>query len=255
MGQKVHPTGFRLGIIRRHNSTWFANFKDYSRDLEEDYKIRRFFDKSNPDKFFNISTRKESEEIYALASIIKVEIHRSYCTANNYYNISVIVHALQPEFILKIESYLRISLSKIVSNKRQSTHFADYSTHNISIKPKICIKTIKVPTHSIQSVMIARSLGEQLEKRIRYRRALRLIKGILKKSGVKDFKLQIAGRLDGVAIARTEWMREGRVPLHTIKADIDYACHRANTKYGVIGIKVWIFKGEVDHLAETRYWY
>jgi len=255
MGQKIHPTGFRLGIIRWHNSTWFANFKDYSRDLEEDYKIRRFFDKSNPDKFFNISTRKELEEIYALANIIKVEIHRSYCTANNYYNISIIVHALQPKFILKIKSYLRISLSKIVSNKRQSIYFADYSTYNISIKPKICIKTIKVSIHSIQSVIIAKSLGEQLKKRIKYRRVLRLTKGILKKGGVKNFKLQVAGRLNGIAIAKTEWIRKGRVPLHTIKANINYTCYRANTKYGVIGIKVWIFKGEVNHLAKTKYWY
>jgi small subunit ribosomal protein S3 len=274
MGQKVHPTGFRLGIIKRHDSTWFADFKNYSRDLEEDYKIRRFFDKSNPNKFFNINTRKELEENYVLANITKIEIQRRHYCLNkatmfantaiktgsdsleevallknneSYYSINVIVHALQPEFILKIEPYLKRNFRNLLTSK-----YGDLACKKV-LKPNICIKAIKVS--NIQSVMIAKCLGEQLEKRIRYRRALRSSVDILKNCGIANFKLQVAGRLDGIAIARAEWKRSGRVPLHTIKADIDYACHRANTRHGIIGIKVWIFKGEVDHLAEARYWY
>lgn len=215
MGQKTHPTGFRIGINKKHSSTWFANYGAYSEVLKEDYKIRTFFE-------------KEFETVYSKAGITKLEILRKVN------QLEIIVHAARPKAIageneqdITISNF-RDSLKTLVGNSKQ-------------IRIKVC----QITKSENESLLVARSIGDQLEKRVAFRKAIRQTTQMLQKSGVKGFKIQVSGRLNGAEIARAEWAREGRVPLQTIRADISYATHRANTIYGVLGIKVWIFNKEV----------
>ena len=215
MGQKTHPTGFRTGVYKAHNATWFANYGAYSEVLKEDYKIRQFFEK----KF---------ESIYSKAGIAKLEIRRKVN------QLELIIHAARPKAIaaetdqnnLIVE--LKENLKTLVSESKQ-----------------IRIKVLQVARSENESSLVARSIADQLEKRVAFRKAIRQTTQLLQKNGVKGFKIQVAGRLNGAEIARAEWAREGRVPLQTIRADISYATHRANTIYGVLGIKVWIFNKEI----------
>ena len=215
MGQKTHPTGFRTGVNKSHNATWFANYGAYSEVLKEDYKIRTFFE-------------KEFESIYSKAGIVKLEIQRKVN------QLELIVHAARPKAIAadadqnSLITDLKDSLKKIVGDSKQ-----------------IRIKVLQVQRSENESSLVARSIGDQLEKRVAFRKAIRQTTQTLQKSGVRGFKIQVAGRLNGAEIARAEWAREGRVPLQTIRADISYATHRANTIYGVLGIKVWIFNKEI----------
>ena len=215
MGQKTHPTGFRIGVNKTHGSTWFANYGAYSEVLKEDYKIRTFFE-------------KEFESIYSKAGITKLEILRKVN------QLELIVHAARPKAIAgdneqsTIISSFRDNLKTLVGNSKQ-------------IRIKVC----QVTKSENESLLVARSIGDQLEKRVAFRKAIRQTTQMLQKSGVKGFKIQVSGRLNGAEIARAEWAREGRVPLQTLRADISYATHRANTIYGVLGIKVWIFNKEV----------
>ena len=215
MGQKTHPTGFRIGINKKHGSTWFANYGAYSEVLKEDYKIRTFFE-------------KEFAAIYSKAGITKLEILRKVN------QLELLVHAARPKAIAgeneqsSIINNFRDSLKSLVGNSKQ-------------IRIKVC----QITKSENESLLVARSIGDQLEKRVAFRKAIRQTTQMLQKSGVKGFKIQVAGRLNGAEIARAEWAREGRVPLQTIRADISYATHRANTIYGVLGIKVWIFNKEV----------
>ena len=215
MGQKTHPTGFRMGINKAHEATWFANYGAYSEVLKEDYKIRTFFE-------------KEFEAIYSKAGITKLEILRKVN------QLELLVHAARPKAIAgdneqsSIINNFKDSLKSLVGNSKQ-------------IRIKVC----QVTKSENESLLVARSIGDQLEKRVAFRKAIRQTTQMLQKSGVKGFKIQVAGRLNGAEIARAEWAREGRVPLQTIRADISYATHRANTIYGVLGIKVWIFNKEV----------
>ncbi len=215
MGQKTHPTGLRIGINKTHSSTWFANYGAYSEVLKEDYKIRTFFE-------------KEFEAIYSKAGITKLEILRKVN------QLELLVHAARPKAIAgeneqsSIINNFRDSLKSLVGNSKQ-------------IRIKVC----QITKSENESLLVARSIGDQLEKRVAFRKAIRQTTQMLQKSGVKGFKIQVAGRLNGAEIARAEWAREGRVPLQTLRADISYATHRANTIYGVLGIKVWIFNKEV----------
>jgi small subunit ribosomal protein S3 len=214
VGQKTHPTGFRTGVYKPHNATWFANYGAYSEVLKEDYKIRQLFDKT-------------FESVYSKAGVAKLEIHRKVN------QLELIIHAARPKAITSDSdtnaiTILQNKLKTIVSNSKQ-----------------IRIKVVQLYKSENESSLIARSIAEQLEKRVAFRKAVRQTTQMLQKNGVKGFKIQVAGRLNGAEIARAEWAREGRVPLQTIRADISYATHRANTIYGVLGIKVWIFNKEI----------
>lgn len=215
MGQKTHPTGFRIGVNKKHSSTWFANFNVYGDVLKEDYEIRKFFEK----KF---------EDVYGKAGITKLEIQRKIN------QLELIIHAARPKAIAadqendNLVTSLKSSLRTVVKGSKQ-----------------IRIKVLQITRSENESALVARAIGDQLEKRVAFRKAIRQTTQTLQKSGVKGFKIQVSGRLNGAEIARAEWAREGRVPLQTLRADISYATHRANTIYGVLGIKVWIFKKEI----------
>ena len=214
MGQKTHPTGFRTGVIKPHNAIWFANYGAYSEVLKEDYKIRKFFEK----KF---------ESLYSKAGIAKLEIQRKVN------QIELIIHAARPKAIAADNE------NSLIAELKESLKILTKESK------KIRIKVVQVTRSETESSLVARSIGDQLEKRVAFRKAIRQITQTLQKSGVKGFKIQVSGRLNGAEIARAEWAREGRVPLQTIRADISYSTHRANTIYGVLGIKVWIFNKEI----------
>jgi small subunit ribosomal protein S3 len=215
VGQKTHPTGFRTGVNKSHNAIWFANYGAYSEVLKEDYKIRKFFEK----KFASS---------YSKAGIAKLEIQRKVN------QLELIIHAARPKAIAtdnektNLILELKENLKTLVNESKQ-----------------IRVKVVQVARSENESSLVARSIGDQLEKRVAFRKAIRQTTQTLQKSGVKGFKIQVAGRLNGAEIARAEWAREGRVPLQTLRADISYATHRANTIYGVLGIKVWIFNKEI----------
>ena len=215
MGQKTHPNGFRIGVNKPHSSTWFANYGAYSQVLNEDYEIRKFFE-------------KEFEPFYSKAGITKLEIQRKVN------QLELLVHAARPKAIAidKDENNLVVKLKENLKTLVNSSK-------------QIRVKVIQVVNSENESSLVARSIGDQLEKRVAFRKAIRQTTQLLQKSGVKGFKIQVSGRLNGAEIARAEWAREGRVPLQTIRADISYATHRANTVYGVLGIKVWIFNKEI----------
>ena len=215
MGQKTHPTGFRIGVNKTHSSTWFANYGVYVNVLKEDYKIREFFEK----KF---------ESIYSKAGITKLEIQRKIN------QLELIIHAARPKAIAldtdkdNFITSLKDSIKTLLKESKQ-----------------VRIKVLQVAKSENESSLVARSIGDQLEKRVAFKKAVRQTTQMLQKSGAKGFKIQVSGRLNGAEIARAEWAREGRVPLQTLRADISYATHRANTIYGVLGIKVWIFNKEI----------
>ena len=202
MGQKVHPTGIRLGISKPFASTWFANSKDFAANLDGDHKVREYL-----------------KEKLKRASLSRVVIERPAKS------IRVTIHTARPGVVIgkkgeDVEK-LRLAVSKIAG-----------------VPAQINIAEVRKPEMDAQ--LVADSIASQLERRVMKRavqNAMRL--------GAKGIKVQVSGRLGGAEIARAEWYREGRVPLHTLRADIDYAIARGNTTYGVIGIKVWIFKGEI----------
>lgn len=215
MGQKINPTGLRLGINKEHDATWFANYSTYKQTLEEDHKIRKFIE-------------KDWETIYSKAGITKLEIKR------NINQLELLIHAARPKALTK--------------NLQGETLFLELRNKLIKLlkTPKqIRIKVVQIPKSDNESTLIARSLADQLEKRVAFRKAMRQTAQRLEKIGTKGFKLQVSGRLNGAEMARSEWVREGRVPLQTLRADINYSTARAYTTYGVLGIKVWIFNREI----------
>ena len=215
MGQKTHPTGFRTGINKKHSATWFANYGAYSEVLKEDYKIRKFFE-------------KEFESVYSKAGIAKLEIQRKVN------QLELVIHAARPK-----------AITADTENSSLITNLKDNLTSLVNGSKQIRIKVLQITRSENESSLVARSIADQLEKRVAFRKAIRQTTQMLQRSGVKGFKIQVAGRLNGAEIARAEWAREGRVPLQTLRADISYATHRANTIYGVLGIKVWIFNKEI----------
>ena len=208
MGQKTHPTGFRIGINKSHNAIWFANYNAYNEILKEDDKIRKLF-------------QKQTERIYGNAGITKLEIQRKVN------QLELVVHASRPIVIVR-----EVEQNDLIVKLRSRLKTLICNSEHIRMKVSQIAKSEQ------ESALVAMSIADQLEKRVAFRKTIRQITEMLRKRGVKGFKIQISGRLNGAEIARAEWVREGRVPLQTIRADISYATHRANTIYGVLGIKV-----------------
>lgn len=213
MGQKVQPNGMRLGIIREHNAKWYAGNQDYSKNLIQDLKIREYL-----------------EEKLKSAAVSEITIERPAK------NVNVTVHTARPGIVIgkkgeDIEK-MRKALSAVTGTK------VDVSVEEVR-KPET------------DSTLVADGIAQQLEKRVMFRRAMKRSVQSAMRAGAKGVKIMLSGRLNGAEIARSEWYREGRVPLHTLRADIDYGTAEALTTYGIIGIKVWIFKGEVFAEAKT----
>ena len=209
MGQKTHPLGFRLDVTQRHKSLWFANKKKYSLILKEDFLIRQHI-------LYDIKQ----------ANITNIEIQRKVN------QIEISIYTARPGIILG-------KSGNGIDQLKDQIHY--------KIKPaqEIRINVIEITEPDKEASIIAEFLALQLEKRIAFRRAIRQSIQKAQKANIKGLKIQISGRLNGAEIARSEWVREGRVPLQTIRADIDYSYKSAQTIYGVLGIKVWLFKGEI----------
>lgn len=207
MGQKVNPNGFRVGINKDWNSKWYANSKEYSDFLVEDYKIRRFLE--NETKFARVS---------------KIVIERT----NN--DVKVTIYAGKPGIIIGKGG---AGLEEIA--KKTKKKFAK----------DINISVVEVKKQDLDAKLVADSITAQLEKRISFRRAMKQAMQRTLKAGAKGIKVSISGRLGGAEMARTEFYKEGMVPLQTIRADIDYGFSEAHTTYGKLGVKVWIYKGEI----------
>lgn len=207
MGQKVHPIGIRLGIVKEHTSVWYADRKNYANYLNADLEVRAYL----VDKLKN-------------ASVSRVEIARPAQTAR------ITIHTARPGIVIGKKG-------EDVEKLRQDL------TKKMGVPVHINIEEIRKP--ELDGMLVAQSVAQQLERRVMFRRAMKRAVQNAMRIGAKGIKIQVSGRLGGAEIARTEWYREGRVPLHTLRADIDYASYEAHTTYGVIGVKVWIFKGEV----------
>ncbi len=207
MGQKVHPNGMRLGISKDWNTKWYAPSKDYAAMLASDLKLRKYV------------TKRLSN-----AAVSKITIDRPA------QNLNITIFTARPGIVIgkkgeDIER-LRADLSRINGSPVQ-----------------VAVEEIRKP--ELDAKLVAENICQQLEKRIMFRRAMKRAVQNSMRLGAEGVKVMLAGRLNGAEIARTEWYREGRVPLHTLRADIDYGVHEAQTTYGIIGVKVWIFKGEV----------
>jgi len=208
MGQKVHPIGFRIGVTQTHRSQWFAKPKDYAKLVEEDLVIREFVERRLPD-----------------AGISRVNISRQ-------------VDRIEIEFFTARPRALVGAKGETLTQLRDEIKAKLPDTRNVALY------VTKTQQPEMEAICIAENIAEQLEKRTPFRRTMRQAIMRARKAGAEGIKVQISGRLNGAEIARHEWAREGRVPLHTIRADIDYATARAQTIYGILGIKVWVCKGE-----------
>jgi len=207
MGQKVHPIGFRLGYIKDWNSRWYASSRDYPRLLHQDLEVRDFIKRR-----------------LAHASVSRVHISRA---ANN---ARITIHTARPGLVIGKKGEDIDRLRREVGAK-------------MGIPLQINVEEIRKP--ELDAQLVAESVAQQLERRIMFRRAMKRAVQNTMRRGAEGIKINVAGRLGGAEIARSEWYREGRVPLHTLRADIDYGFAEAKTTYGVLGVKVWIFKGEV----------
>ncbi len=207
MGQKVHPTGIRLGIVKDHNSIWYAEKGDYAANLLNDIEVRNFLTKS-----------------LVKASVSKIVIERPA------QNAKITIHTARPGIVIGKKG------EDVDKLRRKISEMMGVPVH-------INIEEIRKP--DLDAKLVAASVANQLERRVMFRRAMKRAVQNAMRQGAKGIKIQVGGRLGGAEIARSEWYREGRVPLHTLRADIDYATHEASTTYGIIGVKVWIFKGEI----------
>lgn len=212
MGQKVNPNGFRLGIVKDWTSKWYADKGEYAELLNTDLDVREYL-------------RKKLSH----ASVSKIEIQRPAKNAR------LVIHTARPGIVIgkkgeDIEA-LRAELSRMMG-----------------VPVHIGVEEIRKP--ELDAHLVAESIAGQLERRIMFRRAMRRAVTNSMRLGAEGIKVKVSGRLNGAEIARSEWYREGRVPLHTLRADIDYGFTEARTTYGVIGVKVWIFKGEIIERAE-----
>jgi len=209
MGQKVNPIGIRLGFTKQWRSRWYANSKDFADTLYADYQVRNYLEK----KLKN-------------AAISRIEIERA---ANN---IKVVIYTARPGVIIgksgKDVENIRIALKKI-----------------LGVTVQLVITEVHKP--ELDAKLVADSIAAQLLRRIAFRRAMKQAVNNATRAGAKGIKICVSGRLAGADIARSEWIRRGRIPLHTLRADIDYALSEAKTTYGIIGIKVWIFKEDIAH--------
>ncbi|EMP53953.1 30S ribosomal protein S3 [Marinobacter koreensis] len=207
MGHKVNPTGIRLGVIKEHNSVWYADKKEYSKNLLNDIQVREFLDKR-----------------LVKASVSKIVIERPAQNAR------ITIHTARPGIVIgkKGEDVDRL--------RREVSDMMGVPVH-------INIEEVRKP--DLDARLVAQNVAGQLERRVMFRRAMKRAVQNAMRQGAKGIKIQVGGRLGGAEIARSEWYREGRVPLHTLRADIDYSTYEAKTTYGIIGVKVWIFKGEI----------
>ena len=217
MGQKVHPTGIRLGIVKDWTSKWYADSKQYPAFLNSDLQVRAFLKKK-----------------LSQASVSRIQIERTAGSAN------ITIHTARPGLVIgkkgeDIER-LRNEITKMMG------------------LPSVHINIEEIRKPELDAQLVAESIAQQLERRIMFRRAMKRAVQNTMRIGAEGVRINVGGRLNGAEIARTEWYREGRVPLHTLRADIDYGVAEANTTYGIIGVKVWIFKGEVigAQAAETE---
>jgi small subunit ribosomal protein S3 len=213
MGQKVHPTGIRLGYIKDWTSRWYANTQNYSEFLHKDLKVREFLKKR-----------------LGHASISRIQINRP---ANNAH---ITIHTARPGLVIGKRGEDIDTLRREISTM-------------IGVPVQVNVEEIRKP--ELDAQLVAEGVAQQLEKRIMFRRAMKRAVQNTLRLGAEGIKIHVSGRLNGAEIARSEWYREGRVPLHTFRADIDYGFAEAKTTYGVIGVKVWIFKGEVFSAAAT----
>ncbi|MBT5228759.1 MAG: 30S ribosomal protein S3 [Methylococcales bacterium] len=207
MGQKVHPTGIRLGIVKDWTSKWYADSSTYSDKLLTDLSVRQYL----KSKLMN-------------ASVSRIQINRPAQTAN------ITIHSARPGVVIGKKGEDIEALRKVVSKM-------------MGVPVHINIEEIRKP--ELDATLVAEGIAQQLQKRIMFRRAMKRAVTNTMRIGAQGIRVNLAGRLNGAEIARTEWYREGRVPLHTLRADIDYGVAEANTTYGIIGVKVWIFKGEI----------
>lgn len=211
MGQKVHPIGFRLGVYRDWDARWFAKGGKYGALLLEDLKIRQFIDK----------------ELEA-AEVAKVEIEKASDV------IRVVIHSARPGIVIGRKGQgiddLRKRLAKVLNK----------TTVEISVQ--------EVSKPELDAMVVAKNIAAQLVKRVSYKRAMKRASASALRSGAKGVKICCSGRLQGAEIARTEWVRDKSVPLHTLRSDIDYGFAEAKTTYGIIGVKVWIYKGEFQNI-------
>jgi small subunit ribosomal protein S3 len=214
MGQKVHPTGIRLGVVKDWTSKWYANSQDYSDYLATDLMVRDYIKKK-----------------LVQASVSRIQIDRPARNAH------ITIHTARPGMVIGKKG------EDIDALRKQVAALMGIPVH-------ISIEEIRKP--EVDGQLVAESVAQQLERRIMFRRAMKRAVGNAMRLGAEGIKIKVSGRLNGAEIARSEWYREGRVPLHTLRADIDYGFAEANTTYGVIGVKVWIFKGEVFHLGEEK---
>ena len=216
MGQKVHPIGIRLGITKDWSSTWYADSQAYPGYVYEDFQVREFIKKKLKD-----------------ASVSRIQIERPAKRAN------ITIHTARPGIVIgkkgeDIEK-LRLEIAKLLG----------MALHDVRLN----IAEIRKP--ELDAQLVAEGIAQQLERRVQFRRAMRRAVTNTMRIGAGGIKVKVAGRLNGAEIARSEWYREGRVPLHTFRADIDYGLAEAKTTYGIIGVKVWVFRGEVFDSAEA----
>ena len=217
MGQKVNPIGIRLGITRDWSSRWYADTKNFPSYILSDWRVREFLRKKLTD-----------------ASVSRIHIERAARKAN------ITIHTARPGVVIgrkgeDIEK-LRIEVAKLMKLAVQDV--------------RLNIAEIRKP--ELDAQLVAESIAQQIEKRVMFRRAMKRAVTNTMRSGALGVKVRVAGRLNGGEIARSEWTREGRVPLHTFRAEIDYGLAEARTTYGVIGVKVWVFKGEVFDREEAE---
>ena len=216
MGQKVHPIGIRLGITKEWSSKWYADSQTYPDYVEQDHRVREFLRKKLKD-----------------ASVSRIHIERPAKRAN------ITIHTARPGIVIgkkgeDIEK-LRAEVSKLLSMPL----------------PDVRINISEIRKPELDAQLVAEGIAQQLERRVQFRRAMRRAVTNTMRVGAEGVKVKVAGRLNGAEIARSEWYREGRVPLHTLRADIDYGLAEARTTYGVIGVKVWVFRGEVFESADA----
>jgi len=216
MGQKVHPTGIRLGIVKDWSSKWYADSKDFPALVSQDYKIRDFIKKKLKD-----------------ASVSGISIERPTKKVN------ITIHTARPGIVIgkKGEDIERL---RAQVSQMTGMHINDV---------RINIAEVRKP--ELDAQLVAEGIAQQLERRVMFRRAMKRAVTNTMRVGAEGIKVKVGGRLNGAEIARSEWYREGRVPLHTLRADIDYGLAEAHTTYGVIGVKVWIFKGEIFEKPEV----
>ncbi|WP_432471199.1 30S ribosomal protein S3 [Amphritea sp. HPY] len=207
MGQKVHPTGIRLGIVKDHTSVWYADKNEYASKLLNDLQVREYL-----------------EGQLKAASVSRIEIERPA------QNAKITIHTARPGIVIGKKGEDVEKLRNAVSDM-------------MGVPVHINIEEVRKP--ELDAKLVAQSIASQLERRVMFRRAMKRSVQNAMRLGAKGIKIQVGGRLGGAEIARSEWYREGRVPLHTLRADIDYGTYEAHTTYGVLGIKVWIFKGEI----------